>query len=339
MTIEQRPRLADRPSRVPNRLAAACLVLAACLVVAACSGRQSTVSDGTLPPGAGGPYPGWPGSGAIVADPDFTAVLVSTEVGVGVNRLLATVYDRDGRSIASPELAIDLGFYDLAAGVDDPVGVVPGTFRWQIPDERGIYTASFDFPHAGDWGVEATGHESGMPDRKSRVTFSVRETTQAPAIGSRAPASDTPTASDPAQLRAISTDPDPDPALYRVSIRAALGAGEPFVVVFATPAFCASGTCGPALDLIKGIVPAYDGRVAFIHVEPYLLRLVDGQLQPELDDLGQLQPVAATLEWNLPSEPYIFVVDGSGAVVAKFEGMAYPDELSAALDEVLGRAD
>jgi hypothetical protein len=50
---------------------------------------------------------------------------------------------------------------------------------------------------------------------------------------------------------------------------------------------------------------------------------------------GYPKPVRATVEWGLPTEPYVFVVDGQGKVAAKFEGMAYPDELTAALDAVL----
>ena len=41
------------------------------------------------------------------------------------------------------------------------------------------------------------------------------------------------------------------------------------------------------------------------------------------------------MEWGLPTEPYVFVVDAQGKVAAKFEGMAYPDELIATLDALL----
>ena len=41
------------------------------------------------------------------------------------------------------------------------------------------------------------------------------------------------------------------------------------------------------------------------------------------------------MEWGLPTEPWVFVVDAKGKVAAKFEGMAYPDELTAALDALL----
>lgn len=300
------------------------------LLVVACSGPGAS-----LAPSEAGQYPGWPGSGSVVANADFIPVLVSAEVGTGHSRLLITLQDGAGRSLAAPEVAVDESFYDLAKSTDTPVGQTTGTFRWLIPDSKAIYTSYADFASAGDWGMEVTAHETGKPDRTARMIFSVRDKTDTPAIGADAPPSDTLTATDPAAIVAISTDQDPDPRLYTLSVKDAIGAGKPFVLVFATPLFCTSGTCGPALDLVKQVMPDYVGRVNFIHVEPYLLQVTDGRTQPALDVLGHPQPVRAVVEWGLPTEPYVFVVDAQGKVAAKFEGEAYPDELTAALDALL----
>jgi hypothetical protein len=300
------------------------------LLLVACSGPGASVA-----PSEAGPYPGWPGSGTVVANGDFIPVLVSADVGSGNSRLLITLQDGAGRTLASPAVTVDESFYDLAASTDTPTGQTAGTFRWLIPDSKAIYTSYADFASAGDWGMEVTAHETGKPDRTARMTFSVREKTDTPAIGAEAPASDTLTATDPAAIVAISTDQDPDPRLYTLSVKDAIAAGKPFVLVFATPLFCTSGTCGPALDLVKQVMPDYVGRVNFIHVEPYLLQVTEGRTQPALDVLGHPQPVRAVVEWGLPTEPYVFVVDAKGKVAAKFEGMAYPDELTAALDALL----
>jgi hypothetical protein len=300
------------------------------LLVVACSGPGASVA-----PSGAGQYPGWPGSGTVVANGDFVPILVSSEVGTGHSRLLITLQDSAGRTLDSPDVAVDESFYDLANSPETPASTVAGTFRWLIPDKKPIYTAYADFADGGDWGVAVTAHAAGQPDRTARVTFSVRGTTQTPAIGAAAPPSDTLTATDPAALAAISTDDDPDLRFYALSIKAAIDAGKPFVIVFATPEFCTSGACGPALDLVKQVVPDYIGRVNFIHVEPYLLQVADGRTQPALDVLGHPQPVRAVIEWGLPTEPYVFVVDAHGKVAAKFEGMAFPDELTAALDAVL----
>lgn len=309
--------------------------LAIGLLLVACSNGTGTGSNYLPPSSAAGPYPGWPGSGTVVGNAEFVPILVSAEVGVGHSRILVTVQDGAGRTIASPDLSIEMGFYDLAASVQTAASQAAGTFRWLELDSSGIYAAYADFPHAGDWGVEVTGRAAGQADRTARVTFSVRQTTQTPAIGADAPPSDTLTATDPARLAAISTDTDPDPAFYALSVHDAVAAGKPFVLVFATPAFCVSRTCGPALDRVKQVASDYAGRVNFIHVEPYRLQLVGGRTQPQLDGLGHPQPTRAVIEWGLPTEPYVFVVDAHGKVSAKFEGSAYPDELTAALDAVL----
>ncbi len=290
---------------------------------------------GSVAPSEAGQYPGWPGSGGIVGNTDFIPVVVSTDLGTGRSRVLITLLDKAGRTLAAPEVTVDQRFYDLAASTETPVSETTATFRWLIPDAKAIYTSYADFARAGDWGMEVTAHESGMPDRTARVIFSVRESTATPAIGADAPPSDTLTATDPAALIAISTDDDPDPRFYALSVKDAIAAGRPFVVTFATPLFCTSGTCGPALDLVKQVMPDYLDRVNFIHVEPYLLELIDGRPQPALDVTGKPQAVRAAVEWGLPTEPYVFVVDSDGKVAAKFEGMAYPDELAAALDAIL----
>jgi hypothetical protein len=324
MSSKCRPRVASR--RATTAASLACLLLVAC---------SAGPAPSTPPPSGAGPYPGWPGSGTVVATGDFVPILVSAELGTGHERVLITLQDRAGRTLAAQEVAVDESFYDLAASVDSPVSEVAGTFRWLIPESKAIYTAFTDFARAGDWGVEVTAHEAGQPDRTARITFSVRGTTLSPAIGKPAPASDTPTATDLAAVSAISTDEHPDLAFYALSIRDAVAAGKPFVVVFATPAFCTSGTCGPALDLVKQVAGQYSGRVNFIHVEPYVLEVADGKVQPKLGESGYPQPVPAVTEWGLPTEPYVFVVDARGNVAGKFEGMAYPDELTAALDAIL----
>ncbi|MEP7040489.1 MAG: hypothetical protein ABI864_02835 [Chloroflexota bacterium] len=302
------------------------------VVLSACSNAPGA---SLAPSSDAGQYPGWPGSGMVVGNTEFIPVLINTDLAVDTNRIMVVLQDRQGESLASAELVVHVAVYDLAANVDTPVSQADGTFRWLIPDVKAIYTAPAAFSHGGDWGLEVTGAAAGLEDRTARVLFSVRDTSQTPAIGAPAPASDTLTTTDPAALIAISTDTDPDLAFYALSIKQAIEAGKPFVVVFATPLFCTSGVCGPALDQVKVVAPEYVGQVNFLHVEPYVLQVKDGRTQPELDLTGYPKATRAVIEWGLPTEPYVFVVDAQGKVAAKFEGMAYPDELRAALDTLL----
>ena len=68
-------------------------------------------------------------------------------------------------------------------------------------------------------------------------------------IGDEAPASDTPTTANHAANR-ITTAKPPDVGLLRYSVKDSVESGKPFVVAFATPAFCQSRTCGPTVDVV-----------------------------------------------------------------------------------------
>ena len=129
------------------------------------------------------------------------------------------------------------------------------------------------------------------------------------------------------------TDPSPNPDFYRTSVDQAIAEHKPFVLIFATPKFCASVQCGPTLDRIKPYAARYPG-VTFINVEPYKLKLVDGVLAADLDASNQLQTTAVTDEWHLFNEPTVYVVDRTGTVTANFELIFSAAELTAALDAV-----
>jgi hypothetical protein len=333
MPIRQPTRLGRRPAQVVAVVAGVALVVAGCGgALTASSAPASGSSPGPAASVIG--YPGWPSG----PDPDaeIVPIIVSSERVVGPNRFLFALSDMQNKPIASPDLSTTARFYDLVADPDTPVAEAPGTFIWTVPDELGLYHATVDFSRPGPWGVEITATAAGQPTRTARATFDVRAASTTPAVGAPAPASETPTATDPAGIAAISTDQAPDPAFYRTSVKAALDAGKPFVLVFSTPLFCSSRTCGPTLETVKAVVTSYGDAIDVIHVEPYKLQLIDGQPQPELDANGGFQVVPSALEWGIPVEPYIFVVGADGKVAAKFEGGIGADELASAIDEVLG---
>jgi hypothetical protein len=178
------------------------------------------------------------------------------------------------------------------------------------------------FDRPGEWGAEVTMRGRGL-DESVKGSFEVVEESSTPSLGEQVPASDTPTSSDVARLSAISTDRHPTPRFYQSSIADALRAGEPFVVTFATPKFCASAVCGPTLDTVEAVAEDFPG-ITFIHVEPYELP-TDG---------SRLEPVEAAREWGLPSEPWVFVVDAEGKLAAKYEGVVGAEELKADLNDL-----
>jgi hypothetical protein len=111
-----------------------------------------------------------------------------------------------------------------------------------------------------------------------------------------------------------------------MTLTEALDSGRPTVLIFSTPAYCLTATCGPLLDTVKDLAPGYP-EVNFIHIEVYT-----GLNQPDFaPDPAHLAPAAGAAYWNLPSEPWVFVIDETGTVIARFEGAVTGDELVSAL--------
>ncbi|MEZ5412354.1 MAG: hypothetical protein R2761_30250, partial [Acidimicrobiales bacterium] len=165
-------------------------------------------------------------------------------------------------------------------------------------------------------------------DDQSMATIIVSDDSAVPDVGDPAPPSQTPTAATTDDLATISTDPDPDPAFYQLSVADAVNSGKPTVIAFATPAFCQTALCGPTMDIVKAaLVNRTDVQV--VHVEPYDIPQAKA---------GELVPIDAMTEWNLATEPWVFVVGADGKVAASFEGILGQDELVEAVDAVTGNA-
>jgi hypothetical protein len=90
---------------------------------------------------------------------------------------------------------------------------------------------------------------------------------------------------------------------------------------------------------VKSVAIDYADRIGFVNVEPYELHMTENGLQPALDADGQLQPVQAVIDYGIPVEPYLFVVDAAGDVFAKFEGVVGEDELRASIEDALAQAE
>ncbi|MGZ8754443.1 MAG: TlpA family protein disulfide reductase [Acidimicrobiia bacterium] len=245
-------------------------------------------------------------------------IVANADLAVGSQRLLVGLFTQDAGSHAAADLAVEIDLYPPEAS--EPSISVPGVFIWTTPDVRGLYRAQVEFDQPGIWEVALRGEDGTAT---SRVPFNVAEDEMTPGVGEPAPAVATPTGDEVADLSEISTDPEPDPAFYELSLEEALGSGTPTVVVFATPAFCETATCGPMLDTVKEVSSDYPD-INFIHVEVY----------ENLDATGgeDLVLVPAVEEWRLPSEPWTFLVDGDGIIAARFEGTVDTEELA----DVLG---
>jgi hypothetical protein len=253
-----------------------------------------------------------------LADVKVYPVFVSSEILVGENRFLLGLLDDHDAPASSPKLHVHVDFYDLSSSSSQPVSGVEMHYIETIPGKRGIYEATATFDKAGQWGAAVRVSGSDIHETVSQ-SFVVKQKGSTPTIGAQVPASDTLTVNDAPKLSDITSDPHPDPSFYESSIAQALERHEPFVVVFATPKYCESEVCAPTLNIVKSVAHDFP-KLTFIHVEIY-----------DLSDTANLKPVPAVTEWGLPSEPWVFVVDGNGALTAKYEGTVTSPELHQAL--------
>ena len=258
--------------------------------------------------------------------------IVSSELGVGDDRVLVSILDATGtKPVGSPERKVSVSF---AGPNGEKIAEQPSTFIWAIEGFSGVYVLHATFPAAGRWTAEFAIQAPGSPESSVPFGFDVLPRTSVLGPGDPAPSVATPTiASVGGDVAKVSTDTKPVSRFYETSEADALVAKKPFVLIFATPKFCQTSTCGPTLDKLKPVAAAHP-EMTFINVEPYLLKDDQGQLQPDLSASGALQAAPATLAFRLQSEPFVFVVGADGKISASFELVFTPREIEAAIQAV-----
>lgn len=251
---------------------------------------------------------------------DAQPVVASTQgtVGVGTQRVLIGIHDAEtGEPISSEEIEVTATLRDR---IGSPLGEFEGEFVWMIPDVRGLYAFYMDLPGPGTFQVTLQSEAFGEAGPVGLVAVDDPPMVSA---GEAAPLSETRTIDDHA-LEDITTDDDPDPAFYEMTVAEAVQSG-PAVIVFATPVWCTTQACGPMLDQVKALSADFPD-LNFVHVEVY-----ENVNAASFDDLVLVPSVG---EWGLPTEPWVFVTDSNGVVTAAFEGAASTDELAAAFESV-----
>jgi hypothetical protein len=175
-----------------------------------------------------------------------------------------------------------------------------------------IYAIRHDFDRAGVWTANLT-----FDGGRGSTDFIIVEDSPSPIVGKKALPSDSPTKDDPRGVDPICTR-TPKCSMHEVSIADALDAGKPTVIVFGTPRYCTSRTCGPVVDYVERAKEKYSDEASFIHVEMWK------------SDKSVNKPdgfVPAFAEWKLQTEPWVYFVGSDGEVRDRWLGAMGPDEL------------
>jgi hypothetical protein len=308
---------------------AAALLALGCLILAGCgggatSGSPNTTSANSAAPPAGSLEALWRSGKQHVG-----VVEGSSDYQPGRNRVSFLVVDSRSRVVSTPTATVWVATglkarpYERTLARSEPIGV-PGGASAGVGS---IFVTHVRLPTPGKYWLLAApvgSHESIT----ALANLVVPAKPEAPAVGSRAIASATPTlGSSGGGLAALTTATHPDPRLYRISVAQALARHLPFVLTFATPKFCQSRTCGPVVDVVDAVARKLAATpVRFIHVEIY----------KDNDPAKGFNRWVK--QWNLPNEPFTFVVDRKGIVRAKLSGAFSVGELEQTIRATILRA-
>ncbi|HZJ26546.1 MAG TPA: hypothetical protein VFF40_05960 [Acidimicrobiia bacterium] len=220
---------------------------------------------------------------------------------------------------------------DFAAGPATTVALkAPGEARFATPvtadlhqeglaDRRGVYVIEAALAAAGVWYARLT-----IEDKRVEVAFQVAPTSEVVIPGQPAPRAPSPTFTETLGVDPICTQVPPCP-LHTISLADAIGNGKPVAVMFATPARCQTEYCGPVLTQLLDVMGPYEDEIQLVHVEIYQ----NGTTDEVVSTIG-FEPGA----WSLPGEPWLFGIDGAGAVVSRLDGAFGSDEVTGLLDRL-----
>ena len=214
---------------------------------------------------------------------------------------------------------------DLQVYLRSPAGEVlggpfPTTYQEAEGTGFGLHVAEFAVEKPGPVDVVVV---EGDRYGSATVNAVAPADSKVPAPGDTAISVPTPTTSDDRGYQQICTQ-DPPCGMHEISLDEALKQGVPTMVVFATPEFCKTATCGPAVGTIDALRQDGDwGDAAWIHVEIYSktgANMITGK------------PIN---KWALPSEPWLFSIDSAGKIANRLDGPMLPDMIKAVADSAI----
>jgi len=262
------------------------------------------------------------GTGSAGATNPLTAQSIASELVVGQQRVPIGILDHN---TPVTDATVHVRSFYVGSGAPVAKGESAAPFKGEGLGGAGIYAAELNFDKPGNWRLDVTASRPNGDHVVLQVPISVLANPIVPGVGQPAPRSNNPTAATVSDVSLIDTGQPPDD-MHELSIAQAIADHKPTLVVFASPAFCTSQLCGPEVKVVQSLEPAYEDRVAFIHVEIYT------NYKP---DPSKRQVAPTVTEWRLQTEPWIFLIDSGGIIRTRIEGAAGADEVKAALDQLL----
>lgn len=229
-------------------------------------------------------------------------------------RVAILMVDADRKPVDTDEpVTVRFGQAPQSRELGDPIPAERHAEGLETP----YYLARTQFPSPGAYALQVD-----VGGRMATAAVQVLDPAQdpTPKPGDRLVSTPTPTTADNRGVDPICTREEQCP-LHQVSLDAALTEGRPLAVLFATPAYCQTATCGPVLDILLGEQAAFADRVRSIHVEIF----TDRTAKVAAPALGA---------FKLQSEPVLYLAGADGVVRDRFTGPFDRSELRAALERL-----
>ena len=244
-------------------------------------------------------------------------LVASDDFAVGISRVPFVFFDGPNRTADVTTVTVQA--FDLSS--DPPVAGWQGEAQSFNDYEVPYWVIYPEIPAAGVWGMNAVVTFPDGSTNDIQFAIQVDDAFNYPTVGEMAIPTENRTTPDHA-LQEISSDPEPEPSFYETTITQALSSGRPTVIMFATPAFCQTAVCAPAVDSLKTVHERYPDELNYIQVEIF-------------EDFQEGIVAESVSDWRLASEPWTYVVDGSGVITGRFGGPISPQELLQAIEDVL----
>ena len=256
------------------------------------------------------------------SEASFVTVIESSDLYVGVSRLVLTLLERDQQPRFSEDAMFRVRYFVPTEGgikfhsEAELTSIDVEGLRYLVADDP-------PFDAAGEWAIAVTVElPDGKAESSPRLLFSVMDGSRGPSVGAAAPGVPTPTIADGVLARMAAAESDR--GMYEQSASRLIAAGEPFLIVWASADRCAGRlACARAVDQAREIYR--QDKIAVLHVEPFG-RPRRAILQALID--------AANETWVIQAEPQFYVVNEHGVIAARFEIVVESSELEAAVEQV-----
>lgn len=270
-------------------------------------------------------------------------------------RLLAGLYTPERQLVAFGDVTFQLGYLGDEAGGETELTQqatarylpIPGMEPEGDSDEptlltdasgNGVYEARVELDQPGNWGLRVVAELDDGRTLEGQAVFPVLPEAMVPDVGDAAPRVDNHTLDDvadgrvrPIALDSRAQDDDtpvediPDPHLHTHTVADSLDEGRPVLLSVATPVYCVSRFCGPLTSVVSELAIEYEDVVDTVQIEVW----------DDFDEQTLSDAAAAWIQTDVGgNEPWVFLIDGDGTILARWDNVLDVDELRDLLDEL-----